>query len=153
MLCLTHSADSMNKFLSALLLLASALLVSCSSITQPQAPSVNIPAGASVHVVKHESSSRDIDKYLRDAFAKRGYKASSGTKAEMPAASQFYVTYVDRWYWDIAMYLVSLEVALHDAKTNAVVNSGRYKNSYFHTFPSPSGKSDELVARLLGKAQ
>lgn len=153
MLSLSNRPHSMNPFLSTLLLLTSTLLVSCSSITQPKAPSVNIPEGASVHVVKHENSSRDIDVYLRDAFAKRGFRATSGTKAEMPSASQFYVTYLDRWYWDIAMYLVSLDVTLFDAKTNAVVNSGRYKNSYFHTFPSPSGKADELVARLLGKAQ
>ena len=153
MLSLRNSPRPMNRYLTSLLLLASSLLVSCSSITQPKAPSVNIPAGSSVHVVKHENSSRDIDTYLREAFAKRGYKATSGTRAEMPAASQFYVTYVDRWHWDIAMYLVSLDVTLYDAKTNAMVNSGRYKNSFLHTFPSPSGKSDVLVARLLGRAQ
>ena len=102
-------------------------------------------------MVKHENSSRDIDAYLRNGFAKRGYLATSGPKAEMPADAQFYVTYVDRWTWDMAMYLVSLDVTMHDAKSGTVVNSSRYKNGFLHTFPSPSGKSDELVARLLGQ--
>ncbi len=103
-----------------------------------------------MHVVKHDNSSRDIDVYLRNAFAKRGFQSTSGPQAEMPSGAQFYVTYVDRWYWDLAMYLVSLDVTMHDAKSGTVVNSSRYKNGIFHTFPSPEKKSDILVARLLG---
>lgn len=143
----------MTKTAFAAFLILSSLLVSCGSTSKPKAPSAAIPAGAAVHVVKHENSSRDIDTYLRNAFAKRGYAATSGTKAEMPASAGFYVTYVDRWYWDLAMYLVSLEVTLHDAQNGQVVNSSRYKNGILHTYPSPAGKSDELVARLLGQAK
>lgn len=140
----------MNKILLATLLLVSPMIVSCGSTAKPKPPTTVLPAGAKVHVVKHANSSRDIDIYLRNAFAKRGFQSTSGAQAEMPSGAQFYVTYVDRWYWDLAMYLVSLDVTMHDAKSGSVVNSSRYKNGIFHTFPSPERKSDQLVARLLG---
>ncbi len=141
----------MNKLLLTALLLVTPMIVSCGSTAKPRPPSVALEAGARVHVVKHANSSRDIDLYLRNSFAKRGYPSTSGAQAEMPSGTQFYVTYVDRWYWDLAMYLLSLDVTMHDAKSGSVINSSRYKNGFFHTYPSPEKKSDELVARLLGK--
>ncbi len=63
----------MNKVILATLLLVSPLLVSCGSIAKPRSPSVSVTSGAKVYVVKHENSSRDIDTYLRNGFAKRGY--------------------------------------------------------------------------------
>ena len=140
----------MNKLLLSALLLITPMIISCGSTAKPKPPTVALTAGAKVHVVKHANSSRDIDIYLRNAFAKRGFQSTSGAQSEMPSGTQFYVSYVDRWYWDLAMYLVSLDVTMHDAKFGSVVNSSRYKNGIFHTFPSPERKSDELVARLLG---
>ena len=59
-----------------------------------------------------------------------------------------FVTYHDRWMWDITMYLLELTVTLHDPRTNVGVASG---NS-FHTSltrKTPQEMVDEVVDNIL----
>ena len=39
--------------------------------------------------------------------------------------ADYIVTYQDRWMWDMRMYLRDLSIEVQDAKTNALVGSGR----------------------------
>jgi hypothetical protein len=97
------------------------------------------------YVVKHENSTRDIDLYIQTALTGYEVRTSSGPMEQKPNDVDFYVTYVDRWHWDLAMYLRSLDIAFFDNKTSHHIASGRFENGPFHTFPSPRKKVMEVI--------
>ena len=50
------------------------------------------------------------------------------------------VTYADRWMWDITMYMIEINIELHDPETNYVFASGKsYRTSLVRKEP------DEMV--------
>lgn len=138
---------------SLTLWLTAFLLTACGSIKTPRPVASKIAPQSHIHVVKHANSSRDIDVYLKQAFLRRGFVVTAGPREDMPASTDYYVEYVDRWTWDIVMYLVSLEVSLHEQASRHVVGNGIYRNSFFHTFPNPERMADRVVGRILGEAQ
>lgn len=137
---------------SLMLFLTAFLLTACGTIKTPRPVASKLAPQSRIHVVKHANSSRDIDVYLKQAFLRRGYTVTAGLREEMPSTADYYVEYVDRWTWDIAMYLVSLEVSLHEQATRQVVGNGIYRNSFLHTFPNPERMADRVVGRILGEA-
>ena len=139
--------------LKILLLCFSLVLVSCGSVTVRQTAKSSITPRSSIYVVRPDDSDRDIDKFINDAFMRRGYHVSAGPHAQMPANTSHYVNYVDRWYWDMAMYLVSLDVIVHDRKSGMMVGAGTYKNSVFHGFPNPPNTADRVVGQILGETE
>ena len=137
--------------LYALLSCLTILLASCGSITINQEAKNAITKQSQIYVVKPADSDRDIEKFVSDAFMRRGYHVSTGPQAQMPSSTSHYVTFVDRWYWDMSMYLVSLDIILHDRKAGNVIGAGSYRNATFHGFPSPSGTADSIVGQILGE--
>jgi hypothetical protein len=63
---------------------------------------------------------------ISDDIATRGYEVTTGPEAMMPPDTDVLVTYWDKWMWDITMYMIELDITLHDADTGdplAVGNS------------------------------
>ena len=54
------------------------------------------------------------------------------------------VTYVDKWMWDITMYLIELTITFRDPETRAAVGSG---NSYHTSLTRLS--PEEMVAEVI----
>ena len=81
-----------------------------------------------LHVTKHEKDTRDVHTLITENLRKRGFAVT--TSADKPASGvDAVVTYVDRWMWDITMYLLELTINLRDPKTEFPLATG---NS-FHT--------------------
>lgn len=84
---------------------------------------------------------------------KDGFTAVAGP--ELPQASyqtDSVITYVDRWVWDITLYLLELTVTLRDAATNfpqAVGNS--YHTSL--TRKSPEEMVEEVMTNIFNAAK
>src|SRR5687767_2913989 len=68
-----------------------------------------IKSARSAYVVKPSDSSRDVEVFLKDALSKKGLQAHQGSMSAKPASADIYVTFVDRWHWDMAMYLRTLD--------------------------------------------
>lgn len=106
-------------------------------------PDANLRAAKTVHVVKIPNETADIDTLIADNLRRRGYTVTTGTDKRNNVDVQ--VTYVDRWMWDITMYLLELTITLRDAKSDYPLAVG---NS-FHT--SLTRKSPpEMVDEVLG---
>lgn len=98
----------------------------------------------SYYVVKLEEDERGIEKIIATQLAERGFQVSSGSSTDMPEGTDVIVAYIDRWMWDMTMYMIELTITLSDATSEFTLANG---NSY-HT--SLTRKSPEkMVAEVL----
>jgi hypothetical protein len=141
------------KLLSAVMLLA-VLTTGCAvnRATATVDPAAKLDAIKSFHVKPHDKDDREVHKLIAENLRGRGYTVTSGAQA--PSNVDAVVTYVDKWFWDITMYLLELTVHVRDPKTDYPLATG---NS-FHTSLtrlSPPAMVDEVVGNILkeGKAK
>jgi hypothetical protein len=91
------------------------------------------------YVKKYSEDTRDTNVLIENKLAGMGFEVSE-TGTDVDAI----VTYVDKWWWDITMYMIELTIALRDPKTDFPLATG---NSY-HT--SLTRKSpEEMVGEVL----
>lgn len=131
---------------------AAFLAASCSetrnaTVSQPSV----IKSTRSAYVVKPGDSSRDVEVFLKDAFAKKGLRAQAGPQSGKGGAD-LHVTFVDRWHWDMAMYLRTLDVSVIDNRSIKEVANAMYRNSALHGYPDARKTSEELVDLIFQKA-
>lgn len=108
-------------------------------------PGIELSKDAAYYVVKPEADERATNEIIARQLSELGYPATTGPEGEIPEDTDTVVTYVDRWMWDITMYMIELTLTMSDAKTDFTLASG---NS-FHT--SMTRKSPEkMVAEVLG---
>ena len=134
------------------ILTALMLLAGCSTISPAVvSKGYDLAALKTAYVVssgKNIYGGRSFATYIQPALAEHGVTATFGSLENKPKEVDFYVTYVDRWQWDLAMYLSSLEITFFDNKTDRVIASGSFKNGIFHTYPSPSEKVKEVISSI-----
>ena len=132
---------------------AAFLAASCAETRKASvaAPAV-IKSARSAYVVKPDDSSRDVEVFLKDALAKKGVRAQEGSMSAKPAAADIYVTFVDRWHWDMAMYLRTLDVSVIDNKSGKEVATAMYRNSALHGYPDVRKTSGELIDLIYQQA-
>ena len=76
------------------------------------------------YVKKYSEDTRDTNVLIENKLEGMGFEVS-----ESEANVDAIVTYVDKWWWDITMYMIELTIALRDPKTDFPLATG---NSY-HT--------------------
>ncbi len=128
------------------------LLPNCSFVKEGNIiqPAV-IKSARSAYVVKPEDAGRDIEKYLEAALANQGLRVTSGPLEQKPKQVDVYVEYVDRWTWDVAMYLKSLDVYVKNNRNGELLATGNFHQGFPHSFPSPSGKCTEVIDSIFSK--
>ena len=136
-----------GKFFSALFVICSLLVVQGCSVnraTATLAPGADLDRIRNVYVVKEAGDDNSIDELMKTQLTKMGYTATNGPELPLPYKADAVLTYVDRWMWDITMYMLELTVHVRNPETNASLAVG---NSY-HT--SLSRKSPvEMVEEVL----
>ena len=101
------------------------LVFGCAKLT------ASVPAGTdlgklkSFYVVRHERDGRGVNALIRDELTRRGVTVTTGPESERPTTVDTIVTYEDRWMWDMAMYMLSLNISFRDGTTNALLASGQ----------------------------
>lgn len=94
------------------------------------------------YVKKYTEDTRDTDVIIKNKLVEMGFELSE-TENDIDAV----VTYVDKWFWDITMYMLELTIILRDPKTDFPLATG---NS-FHTSltrKSPEGMVDEVLTNI-----
>jgi len=141
------------KLVSAVLLMA-VLTTGCAvnRATATVDPSARLDTLKSFHVKHHEPDGRGIDKLIADNLRARGYQVTTGNPP--PGQVDAVVTYVDKWFWDITMYMLELTVQFREPRTDFPLATG---NSYHTslTRKSPPEMVDEVLGNILkeGKAR
>ena len=142
------------KLLSTILLMA--LLTTGCAVNRATAtvdPSARLDTVTSYHVKRFEKDERGIDKLIADNLRGRGYQVTTDSQAPAQAGGAV-VTYVDKWFWDITMYMIELTINIREPKTDFPLATG---NSYHTslTRKAPPEMVDEVLGNILkeGKAK
>jgi len=111
----------MRRSLSVLVAVLGVGCVSQSSLDGFELP-VDTRQSSLTFAVRHQpDDERRLDQTISEVLRTRGLKIVTGD-AE-PA--DYVVSYIDRWQWDMRMYLIDLRIDIRDAKTNVLVATGR----------------------------
>ena len=106
-------------------------------------PSAQLDKLRTVQVKKLEGEDGSVRKLIADNLRARGYAVATDGQAQEKVDAV--VTYVDKWMWDITMYLIELTITIRDPQTDYPLANG---NSY-HT--SLTRKSPpRMVGEVLG---
>lgn len=114
----------------AAILAVAAMASGCIGNTSGQ---MTLPAAvaseSSYFVERHANDSRDLASTIAERMRARGLKAASGTAAERKPEYTYVVSYTDRWYWDMRMYLADLRIEVRDPKDQSIVGFGQSSQS------------------------
>ena len=139
----------MTKFLklAVLLGLVATLLTGCAvnRATGSVDPSANLSSIKTMYVKK---VAEDDNTYalIADKLRTKGVTVTTGSEAA-PGGVDAVVTYIDKWMWDITMYMLELTITIRDPKTDFPLATG---NS-FHTSLtrlSPKEMVNEVVDNI-----
>jgi uncharacterized lipoprotein YajG len=138
-----------RRFLSlATILLACFLATGCAvnRATATSDPTMKWETIKSVHVKKLDADERGIQQLLAAKLKARGFSVTVDPEPN-PQADAL-VTYVDKWMWDITMYMLELTVQIRDPRSNFALASG---NSYHTslTRKSPTEMVNEVIDNIL----
>jgi hypothetical protein len=81
-------------------------------------PDADLSKVKSIYVVHEKTDNHAIDETLKAAFEKRGYAVTLGPEMPPPYPADASVTYVDKWMWDITMYMLELRLTMHEGKSD-----------------------------------
>lgn len=107
-------------------------------------PGSSLSGVKSFYVVKLPEDKNGVDELIRKRLATMGYSATVGPEKSPPYNADAVVTYVDKWMWDMTMYMIELTVTVRNPSSSFPMATG---NS-MHT--SLSRKSpEEMVEEVL----
>lgn len=139
----------MKKISAGILILyVSVILCGCvnTSLTADVDPNTKLDALKTFYVVKQPADKSDIHQLIATELNRMGKSAEAGLSDSPTQPTDAVVSYVDKWMWDITMYLLELKVDIRDPKTNYLLATGTsYRTSLARKSP------EEMVAEVLGK--
>jgi hypothetical protein len=113
-------------------------------------PSADLSSLKTMYVKKLPADNRGVEFLIAEKLRTKGVAATAGDGAVVPGGVDAVVTYVDRWMWDITMYMLELTITIRDPRTDFPLATG---NS-FHTSLtrlSPNEMVSEVIDNIYGK--
>jgi uncharacterized lipoprotein YajG len=100
----------------------------------------------SMHVIKHAKDDRNVNLMIAKKLENMGYRVTTSLNERSDADAL--VTYIDKWMWDITVYMIQLTVTIRDPGTNFPLASG---NSYHTSLTriSPQEMVNEVIDNIL----
>lgn len=89
----------------------------------------DVAARGSYCVERHAEDTRDLASIIAAKLRERGLQAKSGAAGEALTGCDYVVSYTDRWFWDMRMYLADLRIELRDARDKTILGYGQSSQS------------------------
>jgi len=89
-----------------------------------QIPGSDLSSINRLYVVHFEPDRRNLQDVIRDELIEMGFQADSGSESRIPNDIDAIVTYEDRWFWDLANYMIQLNIEIRNPKTNYPIAIG-----------------------------
>lgn len=126
-------------------LLLTLVLAACASSNSARAPDADLHKLKTFYVARLPADENGIEKLIAKRLAVMGYQCTAGDAQTPDSPVDAIVTYQDRWMWDITMYMIKLDIQIHDGATGAILANGEVMR------PSLQRKSPEgMVEETLG---
>jgi hypothetical protein len=123
------------------------MLGACATLDSAKAPDANVKGLKSFYVTRVPEDERGIEKIIAGRLSAMGYTATSGDEPRSPDRVDAVVTYQDRWMWDITMYMIKLDVQIHDGNSGAVIARAQAMRPSLQR-KSPEGMVQEVLAEI-----
>lgn len=120
-----------------------------SSLNAKLVPGADLASVDRVYVVQTEDNDPTMGPVIAEQLESMGFVASSGPREDMPETADTFVTFTDRWMWDVTMYLMQLTITLSEARTDVPLASGESMRSSFAR-ESPPEMAREVLDEIFG---
>lgn len=120
--------------------------------TATLSPGADLSKIKSIYIQKEEGDDRAIDEIIKANLTKRGYTVSTGTDAKPAGRVDAALTYVDRWMWDITMYMLELTISLRNPDSGFPLAVGNSLHTSL-TRKSPDEMVDEVIGNIFKAPQ
>lgn len=139
----------MRNLITSGALVITGMLTGCANVaTANFYPDEDLLKEDVLFVERLEADERGIHTLIANNFASRGWSATAGEKDNAPKDTTVLVSYIDRWMWDITMYMLELTITLTDAKTGSAMASGNSMHTSL-TRKSPEKMVDEVIGNII----
>ena len=108
-------------------------------------PGANLAAIKTIHVVHTAEDGRKINDLIAERLTQMGYVASTSESKRVDVDAN--MTYVDRWMWDITMYMIELTVILREPKTDFALARGNSLHTSLTRLP-PKDMVQEVTTNM-----
>ena len=125
-----------------LCLFACAACSSLSSLDGFPMPREMRDPGKTFRVIHQPKDGRNLDHAIASVLRRRGLDVATDASAQ----TDYVVSYIDRWYWDMRMYLIDLRIDVRDARTNQLVASAR---SYQSSLAAMGATHQSIIERTV----
>src|ERR1035437_6363970 len=113
--------------LAAILVVVTSLTTGCVNLTTGSVdPLTNLSALKTMYVKHYPSDNSGVNEEIANKLRSKGVTVTTGDGAP-PSTIDAIVTYIDKWMWDITMYMLELTITISDPKTQATVATGNSK--------------------------
>lgn len=139
----------MNKLLklATILSIVTSLSTGCANhATSNVNPSTNLSALKTMYVKHYPSDNSGVNEQIADKLRSKGVTVTTGSEAT-PSNIDAVVTYVDKWMWDITMYMLELTITIRDPKTQSPMATGNSLHTSL-TRKSQTEMVDEVVNNI-----
>lgn len=127
-------------------IIATTFLSGCSSVGPAKLHgSKPVDSFKSAYVVVATGGNPNIGGFVQGGLARRNIKTAIGPLKDKPADVDFFVNYKERWNWDMAVYLESLDVEFVDNADGKTIATSQFRQGFFHSFPDPRTKTFEVI--------
>lgn len=94
--------------------------------------------------VKHfPSDNSGVNEEIADKLRSKGVTVTTGSEAP-PSNIDAVVTYIDKWMWDITLYMIELTITIRDPQTQSPLATGNSRHGSL-TRKSQTDMVDEVV--------
>jgi hypothetical protein len=138
----------MQKFLRLVAILGLVVVTTTGCVNRATGSieaSTNLPSLKTMYI-KRIPSDEATHALIADKLRSKGVTVTSGLEAA-PGNVDAVVTYVDKWMWDMSMYMMELTITLRDPKTDAQLATGNSMHGSL-TRKSPKEMVDEVVDNI-----
>lgn len=99
------------------------------------------------YVVTLPADKNGVDKLIRDRLVTLGYSATVGPEKSPPYDADAVVTYVDKWVWDMTMYMMELTITFRNPTNNFPMATGNSLHTSL-TRKSPPEMVEEVLTNI-----
>lgn len=148
-----HQGINMYKILRLVVILfaVTAFTTGCRNLATANVnPTTDLSTLKTMYVKHYPSDNSGVNQEIADKLRGKGVTVTTGSGAA-PNNVDALVTYVDRWMWDITMYMLELTVTIRDPKTEAPLATGNSLHTSL-TRKSQTAMVDEVVNNIYSAA-
>jgi hypothetical protein len=115
--------------------------------TASMTPGSDLTGVKNFYVVTQPADTHNVGQLIGDRLIKLGYTATVGPEQALPYSADAVVTYVDKWMWDITLYMIELNITLRNPTNNFPLATGNSMHTSL-TRKSPEEMVEEVLTNI-----